>query len=300
LKNVVSRIFSNVQYWQDKQLLLRAIPAEYYSNKRVMLQLLGITSDNVSGENDAKKDMWNHQVINYNMGDDLLKNMHPEILDDQEFAKMAIGKYNRTYIYLSKRLRASKELALQTAKNEQGFGESSNFAPILQYMPDIFQLDNEVSVAATTRNIENLQYARNLKSNKYFIIDIMNLLYEDDIKQKVLQYIDQDLLNDKRFISKLGCFDNLCDNFHGDIDYVAHAVAHDIGILKKTDIFDESILVAALNNTDYSREELMAKVFRYIERFNSDYMELDSKIKDKTIMTRLFWDFGEIIADEFT
>jgi len=300
LKNIVNRIFSNVQYWQDKQLLLRAIPAEYYSNKRVMLQLLGITSDNVTGENDAKKDMWNHQIVNYHMGDDILQNIHLDILDDQEFAKMAISKYNRTYIYLSKRLKASKELALHAALNETGFNEEKYCTPILKYMPEIFQLDNEVSVAATTRNIENLPFAQNLKRNKYFIIDIMNLIYEDNIKKKILQYIDPDLLQDKRFMSKLGCFDNLCENCHGDTEYVMHAVEHDIDILKKTDIFDEAILLAALNNTDYSKEIVLAKVFRYIERFNSDYTELDENINDKAIMQRLLWELGETVADEFS
>jgi len=63
------------------------------------LQLLGITSNNVSAENEAKKDMWNYQVIANKMGDNILKNTHADILDDEEFARMAISKYNRTYIF---------------------------------------------------------------------------------------------------------------------------------------------------------------------------------------------------------
>lgn len=299
LKDIISRIFNNVQYWQDKNLLLRAIPIDIYNNKRVILQLLGITSDNISVENDAKKDMWNYQIINYNMGDDILKNTHPDILDDKDFAKMAISKYNRTYIFLSKRLKASKELALHTALNEDYFEQNKNYAPILQYMPQVFQTDNEISLAATTRNIENIQYAINLRRNKYFIVDIMNLVDDNKIKQKVLQYIDRDLLSDKRFMSKLGCFDNLCDKFHNDTEYVSHAVMHDIKVLKKTKIFDESILVSALKNEDYSREKILSYAFRYIERFNSDYEELDSKIRNKKVLQKLFWEFGETISEEF-
>ena len=299
LKEIIYRIFNGVQYWQDKKLLLQAIPIEFYTNKKIMLQLLGITSSNVSTENEAKRSMWNYQIIDNNMGDDILKNIHPDILDDLDFAKMAISKYNRTYIYLSKRLKASKELALLAALNEQGFEQNKKFTPILQYMPQKFQLDNEIALGATTRNIENLQFAQNLKKNKYFIIDIMNLIDDNQIKQKVLRTIDKNLLSDKRFMSQLDCFDNLCEKFHNDTEYVAHSVQHDIKILKKTKIFHESIIVAALNNNDYPKELILAQIFRYIERFNSDYDELNLKIRDKKILQRLFWEFGETVSEEF-
>jgi hypothetical protein len=299
MKSIIDKIFNNVSYWQDKKLLLRAIPQDLYSNKRVILQLLGITSNNVSLENDAKRDMWNYQIINYNMGDDILNNTNLDILNDKEFAKMAISKYNRTYIFLSKTLRASKELALHSAINEQGFDEVKNYTPILQYMPELFKLDNEIAVSATTRNIENLQYAPNLKKNKYFIIDIMNIIEEHNIKQKILEYMDQSLLLDKRFMSRLSCFDNLCEKFHNDTEYVAHSALHDIEILKKTNIFDESIIKATLKNTNYPREMILSYIFNYIERFNYNYEELDSKVKDKMILQKLFWEMGETISQEF-
>ena len=299
MKNIIDKIFNSVSYWQDKNLLLRAISTDLYLNKRVVLQLLGITSDNISIENEAKKDMWNHQIIVNKMGDDILRNTHPDILDDKDFAKMAISKYNRAYVFLSKRLKASHELALHSALNEHGFGQNQNTSPILQYMPKNFQLDNEIALSATTRNIENFQYASNLKNNKYFIIDIMNLTNDDHIKRKVLEYMNRDLLSDKKFMSKLGCFDNLCENFHNDTEYVANAVLHDIQVLKKTKIFDESIILSALENTDYPQEIILSYIFRYIEKFNSDYQELDAKIKDKEVLQKLFWSFGETITQEF-
>jgi hypothetical protein len=299
LKSIIDSIFNNVQYWQDKNLLLQAIPAEFYNNKAIMLGLLEITSLNVSVTNEAKKDMWNHQIIHYRMGDDILKNINSDILDDKEFAKAAIGKYNRTYIFLSNRLKASKQLALLAAKNEIGYDDNSYLTPILKYMPKVFQADNEIALSATTRNIENFQYATNLQRNKYFIIDIMNLLDDTEIKHKVLKYMDQDLLNDKRFVSKLGCFDNLCERFHNDTEYVAHAVMHDIKILKKTKIFDESIISSALKNKHYPKGLILASIFRYIERFNSGYDELDTKIKNKKIIQTLFWELGETVSDEF-
>jgi hypothetical protein len=43
--------------------------------------------------------------------------------------------------------------------NEHGFKESKNTTPILQYMPKKFQLDNEIALSATTRNIGNFKYA---------------------------------------------------------------------------------------------------------------------------------------------
>ena len=301
MKTTIDNIFKNVKYWQDKKLLLQAINPDYYNNKNMVLQLLGITSGNVSPENQAKRDMWNYQIIHYNMGDDILKNTNPKILEDFEFAKSAILKYNRTYIYISNSLKASRDLALTAAIKEQGFDESKVFPPILKHMPEIFKLDHEISLTATTRNIENLPFAINLRRNKYFIIDLMNLIYETSIKQKVLQYIDRDLLKDKRFVSKLGCFDNLCENFHGDVEYVSSAVRHDIKILKKTELFNQKILKSALKfkSDDYSREEILAEIFRYIEKFNDNYKELDSKIKDKKLLHNLFWEYGEIVSSEF-
>mgnify|MGYP003958660713 CR=1 FL=1 len=129
----------------------------------------------------------------------------------------------------------------------------------------------------------------------------MNLLFETPLKQKVLKYIDRSLLSDKRFVSKLGCFDNLCENFHSDVEYVSNAVKYDINILKKTKMFDQAILKAALNtkSKDISREEILAEVFRYIERFNDDFDELDGKVKDKRILKELFWEFGETVSQEF-
>ena len=301
MTEIIDRIFDSVKYWQNKKLLLQAIPFEYYSNKNIMIRLLGVTSQSISPKNEAKKDMWNHH-INNGMGDDILNNIDKKLLSDFEFARDAIAKYNRTYIYLDKSLQASRELALLAASKEENLDDPAKYKPpILQHMPEVYQLDHEVALMSTTRNIENLRYAQNLRRNKYFIIDIMNYTFDHDMKQKILQYIDRDLLNDKRFVSKLGCFDNLCQQFHGDLEYITNAVRYDISILQKTDLFDESIIKAALKNENYAsaKEFVLKDIFNYIERFNQDFDEFNQKIKDKKIIARLFWEFGETISEEF-
>jgi len=301
LTEIIDGIFNNVKYWKNKNLLLQAIHPDYYHNKNIIIRLLGVTSQSISPVNEAKRDMWNHMLVNENLGDDILKNVDKKILDDMEFAKAATSKYNRTYVYASHRLKASRELALVAVLAEKE-DDGINFKnPILKYMPEIFKTDNEIAVMATTRNINNLQFATNLRKNKYFIMDMMNIIDDHNMKQKILRYIDPDLLNDKKFVSRLGCFDNMCDKYRGDVEFVASAVRHDLSILKKTEIFDESILKSALKNNDIysSKETVLSSVFRYIERFNHGFDELDSKIKDKRILNNLFWSMGETIADEF-
>ncbi len=301
LTEIIDGIFNNVKYWQNKNLLLQAINPDYYHNKNIIIRLLGVTSQSISPVNEAKKDMWNHMIVNENLGDDILKNVDRKILDDMEFVKAATSKYNRTYVYASYRLKASKELAIIAAMSEKENNARHFKNPILKYMPEIFRSDNEIAVMATTRNINNLQFATNLRKNKYFIMDIMNIIDDHNIKQKVLKYMDPDLLTDKKFVSRLGCFDNMCEKFRGDVEFVASAVRHDLSILKKTELFDESILKNALKNDDIytSKETVLSTVFRYIEKFNHGYDELDSKIKDKRILHELFWSMGETINEEF-
>ena len=301
MKQIIDGIFDNVKYWQNKNLLLQAIHPEYYRNKNIIVRLLGVTSQSISASNEAKKDMWNHMLFNENLGDNILQLVDKSILDDIEFAKAACGKYNRTYVYLSHRLKASKEIATIAVMAEKDDGSSNFKNPILKYMPSLFKKDTEIAVMATTRNINNLQYAELLRKNKYFIIDMMNIIDDHNMKQKILKYIDPDLLNDKRFISKLGCFDNMCEKYRGDTEFVAAAVRHDLSILKKTEIFDESIIKSALKNDDIytSRETVVSDIFRYIDKFNTGYDELDTKIKDKRILQNLFWMMGETLADEF-
>ncbi len=300
MKATIDGIFNNVKYWLDKKQLLRAIDPDHYNNKHIILRLLGVTSQSISEHNEAKKSMWNHHIKNNNMGDDILKNINPLILKDFEFAKRAIEKYNRSYIFIAQELKGSLDLAMTAALKEE-YDEKNYREPILQYMPESFQLDNDIALAATTRNIENLKYAKNLRSNKYFILDFIK--YNDDVKlkRKILQYINKDLLNDKRFVSQLGCFDDLCENFTNDTEFVVHSVTNDIKILKKTKLFDESIIKAALNSNSFynDREYTLADIFRYIEKFNHNFEEFDSKIKDKQIIEELFWHFGETISDEF-
>ena len=301
MKQIIDNIFDNVNYWQNKNLLLQAIHPDYYQNKNIIIRLLGVTSQSISAANEAKKDMWNHMLRNENMGDDILKNVDKKILDDMEFAKAATTKYNRTYVYASHRLKASRELAIIASMSEKE-DDGINFKnPILKFMPEIFKTDNEIAVMATTRNINNLQYAINLRRNKYFIMDMMNLIDDHHMKQKILRYIDPDLLTDKKFVSRLGCFDNMCEKFRGDTEFVAAAVRHDLSILKKTDIFDESILKSALKNDDIytSRDTVISEIFRYIEKFNHGYDELDSKIKNKQILHTLFWSMGETLSEDF-
>jgi len=93
----------------------------------------------------------------------------------------------------------------------------------------------------------------------------------------------------------------MCEKFRGDVEFVAAAVRHDLSILKKTELFDESIIKSALKNDDIytSEDTVLTAIFRYIERFNHGYDELDSKIKDKEILNKLFWKMGELISDEF-
>jgi len=301
LTETIDKIFDSVKYWQEKRLLLQAIHPEYYLNKNIVVRLLGVTSQSISPHNEAKKDMWNHHIQN-GLGEDILKNVNPELLKDFNFARDAIAKYNRTYVYLDKSLQASRELALLAAQKEENLDDPHKYKdPILQHMPEVFRKDHEISLMATTRNIENLKFAENLRSNKYFIIDIMNFAFDHDMKQKILKYINRDLLSDKKFVSKLGCFDNLCEKFHGDTEYVANAVLYDIKILRKTDIFDESILKAAIKHYEKNNydEYKLADIFRYIERFYQNFDELNENIKDKKILAKLFWIFGETVSQEF-
>ena len=301
MTHIIDAVFDNVKYWQEKKLLLAAIPHEYFSNKTIMIRLLGVTSQSISPHNEAKKDMWNHHIQN-GLGDDILKNIDENLLSDFEFAKGAILKYNRTYVYLPANLKASRELALLAAQKEENIDDPTKYrSPILQEMPPNFQIDHEIALMATTRNIENLRFATNLRRNKYFIIDIMNYTFDHDMKHKILKYIDRDLMNDKRFVSKLGCFDNLCQEFHGDMEYITNAVRYDMEILKKTDLFDEKIIRAAFRSDKYNINpfDALKDIFQYIERFNDNYEELDAKVKNKKILHRLFWEFGETLLDDF-
>ncbi|MBI3874214.1 MAG: hypothetical protein HY307_04355 [Arcobacter sp.] len=298
MKNTIDEIFSRVSYWQEKRLLLGAIEPSYFQNKHLVLALLNISPQAISPTNSAKKDMWNHQIKKYNMGDDILISTSKEILSDGNFASTAIVKYNRTYIYLSDELKANRRFAVLAAKYEtDAFTQNE---PILKYMSEKLQNDIEISALATMRNIENLRYSKTLQNNKYFLVDMINLLYENELKYKILRYMNQELLKDKRFMSKLGCFDGLCENFTGDVSFVAFSVEQDIKILRKTQIFDELIVKSVFNSKDYARDKHRALVilFRYIERFNHDYEELDTKIQDKKLLHRLFWELAQVACDD--
>jgi len=299
MKKIINNIFNSVNYYKDKKLLLSAIPSDAFTNKALMIRLLGITSGMVDSCNEAKKDMWNHQINKYNMGDDILQKISPHLLDNLEFAQEAIVKYNRTYIYLSSRLKSSKKLALVTASKESDNYKQNE--PILKYMPEVFRNDREISIMATTRNIENLQYSPILQNNKYFILDVINLIYEDEIRYKVLQYMNQEFLDDKRFMSKLGCFDGLCEKFRGDETFVAYSITNNIDILDKVEMFSEEILKAAFKSKGYleNHDYVLMKIFRFIERFNDDLDDLHSKIKDKTLINTIFWDLAQLANDEF-
>ncbi len=299
MKNTVDNIFNLVNYWQEKRLLLSAIHPDFYHNKYVMLALLGVSPQVISSTNLAKKDMWNHQLKKYNMGDDILKNISKTILSDIDFVKKAIVKYNRTYLYLSEELQRNRDIAVVAAKFETDVYLQNE--PILKFMCEEFQNDIEIAALATMRNIDNLQYSKSLQNNRYFLIDMINLIYEKEIRYKVLRYMNPELLKDKRFVSKLGCFDGLCENFRGDSSFVAYSVENDIGILKKTEIFDEKIVKAIFNSKDYAKDKTRAIVmlFRYIEKFNYDYEELETKIKDKKLLRRLFWELAQVASDEF-
>ena len=247
MKETIDSVFDNVKYWLEKKQLLQAIQPDHYINHQVILRLLGVTTESISPKNEAKRTMWNHHIKNNNMGDDILMSVNPAILRNFDFAKRAIVKYNRSYIYIAPELKASKELAMLAAQGEE-YDPKNYRAPILQYMPEIFQLDSEIGLIATTRNLENLKYAINLKSNKYFLLDFIKYNEDEKQKRKILQLIDQELLNDKKFVSQLGCFDDLSEEFTNDIEFLANAVEYDMEILKKTDIFHESILKSAIKN----------------------------------------------------
>jgi hypothetical protein len=299
MKQIIDNMFDTISYWQDKKLLLSAIKPEYYQNMNLILRLLHISSASVSPKNEAKKDMWNHQIVRYNMGDDILKNISQNILDKKEFALMAISKYYRSYIYLSKRLQASRQLALLCVKYENG--EHPTNQPILSYMPEIFREDQEISAMATVRNIENLRFAPKLRNNKYFILDVINLIYEDSVRLKVLEYMNQEFLNDKRFVSRLGCFEGLCEKFRGDELFVAYTVMDDINILKKVEIFSEKIITYALKNKEYKHDpqKVLIRIFKYIEKFNDNFEQLEEKIKNKKLLNRLFWELALVASDDF-
>ena len=139
MTEIIDKIFDSIKYWQEKRLLLSAIPLEYYSNKTILVRLLGITSHSISPRNAAKKEMWNHH-INNGMGEDILQNVSKEILKDFGFARDAIAKYNRTYAYLDPSLKASRELALLAAIKEENLEDPHKYkSPILENMPETFQ-----------------------------------------------------------------------------------------------------------------------------------------------------------------
>jgi hypothetical protein len=300
MKTIIQRLFDNVQYWHDKSMLLKAINLEYYQDKNIILQLLNISSAFVDQNNKAKLDLWNHMIISKKLGDDILNHTSNEILSDISFARKAIYKYNRTYIFLSKELQENYEISNHAASNE--IISDKYCTPIMMFMPEDIQNDIDISLMACSRNIHNIQYAPKLQKNKYFIVDIMNFLENNEDKRDVLSYIDQSLLEDKIFVSKLGCFDNLCDRFQGDILYVSNAVKYDIKILDKTKLFHDSILKSAIHCDYYNKntDEALAIIFNYIKRFNDNFKELNNKIEDKTIIQKLMWNMGEVLSDEFT
>jgi hypothetical protein len=299
MRKIIDDMFDTISYWQNKKLLLSAIKPEYYQNKSLLLRLLHISSGAISSINEAKKDMWNYQIERHNMGDDIVKNIKESILDDKEFALLAISKYYRSYLFLSKRLKASRQLALLCVKYENS--EHPTNKPILSYMPEIFRNDQEISAMATVRNIENLKFAPKLQNNKYFILDVINLIYEDSIRLKVLKYMNQEFLNDKRFVSKLGCFEGLCEKFRGDEIFVAYTVMDDIDILKKVEIFSEKIILYAFKNKEYKHnpQKVLIRIFKYIEKFNDNFEQLEEKIKNKKLLHRLFWELALVASDDF-
>ena len=90
-------------------------------------------------------------------------------------------------------------------------------------------------------------------------------------------------------------------NLGNAAEIVSIIVFFDISILKKTEIFDEKIVKAIFNSKDYQKDKAKAIVmlFRYIEKFNYDYEELESKITDKKLLHRLFWELAQVASDEF-
>lgn len=300
MKKTIENIFNKVSYWQEKRTILGAIDPSLYNNKRAILTMLNISPQLLDISNQAKRDMWNYQIKFHNMGDDILKNTSKEILDDITFAKEAVIKYNRAYLYLSSRLKASREIAYLTAMHENN--EIKHNPPILEFMPETHCLDIEIATMATTRNINNIAFAPTLKKNKYFISDLVNLIYEDDIRHSLLRLIDPQLLEDKWFVSKLGCFDGLCEKFRGDVEFVAFSVLNNIKILDKTELFDEKIIRAVFKSSDYkiNKAYTLTKLFEYIEHFNTDYVELESKIKDKSLLHRTFWELAQLASSEYS
>jgi hypothetical protein len=300
MDDTIDKILNSIEYWQDRNLLLSRIHNEYYMNKHLIVQLLNITSADISHKNEAKKEMWNYQISYHRMGDSILKNVHSDILKDFEFAKLAISKYNRAYKYLDRSLQTSYKLALLATRMEVQSTKDRFSPPILQYMPDVFKSDSEIALMATTKNIENLAHAPNLKKNRRFIIDTMNRVCDYKIRKKILKYIDKDLLNDKSFVAQLGCFNNLCEEFNNDIEYLLNAIKHDITILEKIKIFDEEIIQSIINSKAYdkNKEQAIGVLFIYIKRFFTSFEEFNENINDKSIIHKLFWDFGEITSSK--
>ena len=298
MKKTIQKIFDNVHYWQEKNQLLKAIPSYYYDNEEVVINLLNIRAGLLSKDYDAKRDMWNHMITSQKLGDDILNLTSSEVLSSLKFAKDAILKYNRTYIYLNEKLQNHKYIVKSTVQNEPTPEVEKYQAPILMYMPEVFQNDIDISLSACSKNFHNIKYAPKLQRNKYFIIDIMNKTKSTKDKKTILSYIDQTLLEDKAFVGKLGCFDNVCDKFKGDLVYVSNAAKYDINILKKTELFDEEILEAVIYSDYYHEniDESIEIVFNYIKRFNNNVEELNDKIEDKTLLNKLLWDMGEILS----
>jgi hypothetical protein len=298
MKNTIQKIFNNVHYWQEKEKLLKAIPEYCYCNADVIVNLLNVKPGFLGKDFEAKREMWNHMILSQKLGDDILSRTCDDVLASLEFAKQAVVKYNRAYIYLSEELQNNIYIVKNTIANEPIPKPEQYIAPILMYMPEVYQNDIDLSLNACSKNFHNIKYSPKLQRNKYFIIDIMNITESNKDKKTILSYIDQELLEDKAFVGKLGCFDNVCDKFRGDLVYITNAVTKDINILKKTELFDESILEAVIYSDEYHEniDESIELVFNYIKRFNNDVEELNNKIEDKTILNKLLWDMGEILS----
>lgn len=300
-KEIIDNIFNKVSYWNEKKLLLEAIPLEYYNNKEIVLRLLKLPYGSVSPQNEAKREMWNHQVETELMGDDIIQKIDKRLLKDIDFVKLLIKKYNRSYIFLEDRIKDNKMIALLSSQYEirRTDNLNSNIKPILAYMSKENRDSLEIAGTAIMKNIRNIKYSKFLQDNKYFVADLFNKIDHHDTKSFLINNINKNLLIDKKFVARLGCFDNLCKTFKGDLEYLSEAVVYDLNILKKVEHFDEKIVKNAMLNKNVSHEDKIITIFKYIERFNDDEYDLISKIKDKELLNKLLWEMGTILSYDY-
>ncbi|MBF0100181.1 MAG: DUF4116 domain-containing protein [Desulfobacterales bacterium] len=154
--------------------------------------------------------------------------------------------------------------ALKNVSKDFVFRSVSRNFEALKYIPDDFYLFESLVVQATKRNWQAFQYAKSLRSDEKFVLNIIRYNWQ------AIQYSSEKLLSDKTFMHKaikvnLETLKYASDELTGNKDFIQKAVSRVDGraILYASDFLQndrEFVLKAVIANE---------KVFKY-SRFKSD------------------------------